>query len=179
MDREEISWITPRLGVSGYDALYEGYDGRELRKFSGNYVFGQSPLLKNVYIINTAGEINGKEDIKIPVEPSMGAEHTLARVDMIADVINEMINGYENLSSDYRVVVHCAMGMERSVLATAWYLQKYQNYTLDSAYQKIREVRPIAQDRASWIGKELETSIKEFDWNTRVEEDLEPVRYTV
>ena len=169
MERKEISWITPVLGVSGYDALYQGYDGRELR---------EDLVARNTYIINTAGELNGREDIKIQVEPSMGAEHTLARVDMIADVINEMINGYENLSSDYRVVVHCAMGMERSVLATAWYLQKYENYTLDSAYQKIHEVRPVACDRTSWIGKELETPLKEPNWGD-IYESLEPVRYEV
>ena len=171
MERKEISWITPVLGVSGYDALYQGYDGRELRK---------DLVARNTYIINTAGEINGREDIKIPVEPSMGAERTLARVDMIADIINEMTSGYKYLNSEYRIVVHCAMGMERSVLATAWYMQKYLNYTLDSAYQKIREIRPIALDRSSWIGKKLETEIEEFDWNEAIyAEDLEPVRYTV
>ena len=167
MERKEISWITPVLGVSGYDALYQGYDGRELRKDLG---------ARNTYIINTAGEINGREDIKIPVEPSMGAEHTLARVDMIADVINEMTSSYKYLNSKYRIVVHCAMGMERSVLATAWYMQKYLNYTLDSAYQKIHEVRPIACDRTSWIGKELETPLKEPNWGD-IYESLEPVRY--
>ena len=162
------------LGVSGYDALYDGYE------------YGTNPKLRefldsrNVYIINTAGELNGKEDIKIPVEPSMGAERTLARVDMIANIINEMTSGYKELFSEYRIVVHCAMGMERSVLATAWYMQKYLNYTLDSAYQKIREIRPIALDRSSWIGKKLETEIEEFDWNEAIyAEDLEPVRYTV
>ena len=169
MERKEISWITPVLGVSGYDALYQGYDGRELRK---------DLVARNTYIINTAGEINGREDIKIPVEPSMGAERTLARVDMIADVINEMTSSYKYLNSKYRIVVHCAMGMERSVLATAWYMQKYLNYTLDSAYQKIHEVRPIACDRTSWIGKELETPLKEPNWGD-IYESLEPVRYEV
>ena len=166
MERKEISWITPVLGVSGYDALYQGY-GRELRK---------DLVARNTYIINTADEINGREDIKITVEPAMGAERTLARVDMIADVINEMTSSYKYLNSKYRIVVHCAMGMERSVLATAWYLQKYENYTLDSAYQKIHEVRPVACDRTSWIGKELETPLKEPNWGD-IYESLEPVRY--
>ena len=169
MERKEISWITPVLGVSGYDALYQGYDGRELRK---------DLVARNTYIINTAGEINGREDIKIPVEPAMGAEQTLKRVDMLADIIHEHLYSFKRLPSTYKVVVHCAMGMERSVLATAWYLQKYENYTLDSAYQKIHEVRPIACDRTSWIGKELETPLKELNWGD-IYESLEPVRYEV
>jgi len=173
--RKEISWIIPMLGISGYDALYtewqhNGYTP-ELREFLDS---------RNIYIINTAGEINGREDIKIPVEPSMGAEQTLKRVDMLADIIHEQLYSFKRLPSEYRVIVHCAVGMERSVLATAWYMQKYLNYTLDSAYQKIREIRPIALDRSSWIGKKLETEIEEFDWNEAIyAEDLEPVRYTV
>ena len=105
----------------------------------------------------------------------MGAEHTLARVDMIADIINEMLSGYKRLSSEYKVIVHCAMGMERSVLAVAWYLQKYENYTLDSAYERIHEIRPIACDRSSWIGKELSVELNE---NASWEQIMEPRRLT-
>ena len=171
--RNEISWITPTLGVCGVDALYEDGYYTDMGKL---YEFLDA---QNIYIVNTAGEINGKEDIKIPVEPSMGSERTLKRVDMIADIINDKLSNdtlssFGRSSTDYKVIVHCAMGMERSVLSTAWYLQKYMGFTLDSAYQKISLARPIAQDRASWIGKKLTTTLSaDFNWDSVLDWDAE------
>ena len=49
------------------------------------------------------------------------------------------------------VVVHCAMGMERSVLAVVWYLHVEAGMTLDDAYDTVSEARPIAVDRRHWI----------------------------
>ena len=158
---EEVSWITPVLGITGYEGI------EDIERFQ--YGVG------NDYIINTAGEINNQADVKIPVEPSMGARQTLKRVDMIADIIHEQLYSFERLPSEYKVIVHCAMGMERSVLAVAWYLQKYENYTLDSAYERIHEIRPIACDRSSWIGKELSINLNE---NASWDKILEPRRLT-
>jgi len=161
---DEVSWITPVLGITGYDGI-ENYENS-----------------RSTYIINTAGEINNRADVKIPIEPSMGARKTLKRVDMIAEIIHEQLYSFqfgsltlERLPSGYKVIVHCAMGMERSVLAVAWYLQKYENYTLDSAYERIHEIRPIACDRSSWIGEELSVDLDE---NASWDEILEPRRLT-
>ena len=152
---DEVSWVTPVLGITGYE-------GAE------NYASS-----RNTYIINTAGEINNRAEVKIPVEPSMGARKTLRRVDMIAEVIHEQLYSFERLPSEYKVIVHCAMGMERSVLAVAWYFQKYENYTLESAYKKIHDVRPVALDRSSWIGRELSFDLdEEASWS----KTLEPMR---
>jgi protein-tyrosine phosphatase len=158
---DKISWVTPVLGITGYEGI------EDIERFQ----YG----VDNDYIINTAGEINNRADVKIPVEPSMGARQTLRRVDMIADIIHEKLYSFARLPSEYKVIVHCAMGMERSVLAVAWYLQKYENYTLDSAYERIHEIRPIACDRSSWIGKELSI---ELDENASWDEILEPRRLT-
>ena len=158
---EEVSWITPVLGITGYEGI------EDIERFQ----YG----VDNDYIINTAGELNNRADVKIPVEPSMGARQTLKRVDMIADIIHEQLYSFKRLPSEYKVIVHCAMGMERSVLAVAWYLQKYENYTLDSAYERIHEIRPIACDRSSWIGKELSVELNE---NASWEQIMEPRRLT-
>jgi len=148
---DEVSWITPVLGITGYDGI-ENYEDR------------------NIYIINTADEINNRADVKIPIEPYMGSEKTLRRVSMIAEIIHEQLYSFERLPSECKVIVHCAMGMERSVLAVAWYLQKYENHTLDSAYKKIHDVRPVACDRSSWIGKELSIDLDEdTSWDITLE----------
>jgi len=158
---DKISWVTPVLGITGYAGV------EDIERFQ----YG----LDKDYIINTAGEINNQADVKLPVEPSMGTKTTLRRVDMIAEIIHEQLYSFKRLPSEYKVIVHCAMGMERSVLAVAWYLQKYENYTLDSAYERIHEIRPIACDRSSWIGKELSI---ELDENASWDEILEPRRLT-
>ena len=49
------------------------------------------------------------------------------------------------------VVVHCAMGMERSVLSVVWYLHVDAGMTVDEAYDMVFEARPIACDRRHWI----------------------------
>jgi hypothetical protein len=158
---DEVSWITPVLGITGYQGV------EDIERFQ----YGVS----KDYIINTAGEINNRADVKIPVEPAMGAKQTLKRVDMIADIIHEQLYSFKRLPSEYKVIVHCAMGMERSVLAVAWYLQKYENHTLESAYRKIHDIRPVACDRSSWIGEELSIDLDEdASWNIT----LEPRRLT-
>lgn len=53
-----------------------------------------------------------------------------------------------------RVLVHCGAGMERSPLTIAWYLVKYHGDVfpdLDAAYDYIKRLRPIVQDRQSWL----------------------------
>ena len=49
------------------------------------------------------------------------------------------------------VVVHCAMGMERSVLSVVWYLHLDTGMTIDEAYDMVFAARPIAVDRRHWI----------------------------
>ena len=53
--------------------------------------------------------------------------------------------------ANQKVVVHCSMGMERSVLATVWYLVRNKRMSLDNAYSLVRSVRPIATDRRKWL----------------------------
>ena len=172
-DASEISWVTPYLGVTGYDGIdnlmeeqREVYDRipSELNlPHDPNRMFYALRRAKGYFIINTAGEINGDEDVKIPVEPAMGTERTLQRVDAIADIIHDIVTSYKAMTTDHKVIVHCAMGMERSVLAVAWYLQKHTQYaSLDSAYKQIMAVRSVACDRTEWIGMELSPNLRKY-----------------
>ena len=54
-------------------------------------------------------------------------------------------------NDDTKVVVHCAMGMERSPLTVVWYLHKYHDKTIDEAYKMVQDARPAAVDRRDWI----------------------------
>ena len=67
-------------------------------------------------------------------------------LDRIADEIHNVLDATKK-----KVVVHCYMGMERSVLSVVWYLHRYEGKTIDEAYRLIGNVRPIAIDRRSWI----------------------------
>ena len=99
----------------------------------------------DVYIVNTADEVTTPCDFKLAVEPHEGPQAVRETLDILADVIHEQIQSTSN-----NVVVHCFAGMERSVLTCVWYLHKYQDMTIDYAYQVIYDERPVILDRRYW-----------------------------
>ncbi len=126
-DPDEISWINDRIGITdlvgAFVAANEGH-----------------------FIINTAAEIDSPCDLKEPVDPRVGPVALRETLDRIAEQIHRTLE-----TTNKKVVVHCYMGMERSVLSTVWYLNKYQGKTIDEAYRIVASVRPIAIDHRSWI----------------------------
>jgi hypothetical protein len=127
-DINEISWVTPRIGITDFegsiDAVAEGY-----------------------LTINVAGELDSPAQVQIAVEPYHGnVKETLRK---LAYLINDYLYGTDDENT--KVVVHCAMGIERSPLTVVWYLHKYMCLTLDEAYALVREARPVAVERRYWI----------------------------
>jgi len=124
-DINSISWVTSRIGITDFegsiDSISEGY-----------------------LTINVAGELASLAHDTIAVEPYSGkVRETL---DELATVINEYLNNTDN-----KIVVHCAMGVERSPLTVVWYLHNYRGMTLDKAYELVRQARPVAVERRHWI----------------------------
>jgi len=122
-----ISWITPRIGVTSRDGVPQALE-------DGHFV------------INTAEEINNKAHIKIAVK--VGSGQVLRQLNQIKDIMENVL-----ATTDQKIVVHCAMGMERSVLSVVWFMAMTWGMTLENALSKIQEKRPIALDRLSWIAK--------------------------
>jgi protein-tyrosine phosphatase len=50
------------------------------------------------------------------------------------------------------VLIFCGHGVRRSPLAAAWYLHRYEQLTLDDAYDRIRSARPQVEHAREWIG---------------------------
>lgn len=50
------------------------------------------------------------------------------------------------------VIVFCGHGVRRSPMAGAWYLLRYENLSLDAAYERIRAVRPQVEHAREWVG---------------------------
>ena len=141
-DIDEISWVTPRIGITDFEGSIEA-------------------VAKGYQILNVAGELEsicpGVDTIAI--EPYHGkVKETL---DEIADLINVFLSRDKNFDiPPTKVVVNCAMGIERSPLAVAWYLHTYSGFpwseapddlTLDEAYDIVRQARPVAVERRYWI----------------------------
>ena len=120
-----ISWITPQIGITSRDGVLQALE-------DGHFV------------INTAIEQTNKAHIKIPVEAGSG--QVLHQLNQIKDIMNNVLT-----TTDQKIVVHCAMGMERSVLAVVWFMANTWGMTLETALAKIQEKRPIALNRLSWI----------------------------
>jgi len=101
-------------------------------------------MVRGQFIINVTqkGELDTYYDAQISLYPD---ERTnMIRLKTLALLIDELIQ------AGRPVAVHCSMGMERSVLAVAYYLHTKMDKTLDEAYALIMERRPIALDRRSW-----------------------------
>ena len=124
---DEISWVTDRIGVTdlagAFDAAAHGH-----------------------HVINTASEITSPSDLKIVVDPRQGPAKVRLALDTLADAIFEQL-----ADSEKKIVVHCYMGMERSVLTVVWYLHTKKGLSMDEAYEQVGAVRPIAIDHRDWV----------------------------
>jgi len=123
---DDIHWVTPRIGITDYEGCTEA-------------------VLKGYVVINVAGELNSSAQIQADVNPEEGPVRST--LDGLAALINKILTE----SDDSKLVVHCAMGMERSPLTVVWYLHKYQDKTIDEAYQIVISARESTVDRQSWI----------------------------
>ena len=127
-DPHEISWALPNLGVTWSEGAEEALD-------------------RGHFVINVAGELMNDATVKMPIEP-WGKSSKPTVLPMLESIVNMMEMA---MATEQKVVVHCSMGMERSVLATVWYLVRHKGMDLDNAYSFVRSVRPIATDRREWI----------------------------
>jgi hypothetical protein len=127
-DPDEITWITPDIAVTDWEGGIKAKEQGDL-------------------VICVAGEKPDLGHVCIPVDPRNGRNQTIKTLDRISELVRWAI-----ADAGQRVVVHCAMGIERSVLAVVWYLHRYESMTLDEAYDTVGYARPIAADRRHWVG---------------------------
>tara|TARA_Y100000034_G_scaffold90921_1_gene109609 strand:- start:908 stop:1669 length:762 start_codon:yes stop_codon:yes gene_type:complete len=131
-DPHEISWVLPNLGVTGAEGA-------------------ENAIKKGYFSINVAGELSKTLDatVNMPIEPNVwGYSSSPDVLSTLESIVNTMEMA---MATEQKVVVNCSMGMERSVLATVWYLVRNKSMSLDNAYDFVRSVRPIATDRREWI----------------------------
>lgn len=115
------------------DVYLTAYDGVEEAKELG------------MYIINCAEEFKGQlgADLDFNIEP-----YRYSTVDQLGGVVSAI---HDIVLDGINVCLNCRMGMERSALAVAKYLEEIHGMTLDQAYEYLQAQRPIVLDRRSWI----------------------------
>ena len=102
-------------------------------------------VVRNYFTINVAGELDSSAQIQADIDPGSGK--VKKELDKLVVLMHKALTD----NDDTKVVVHCAMGMERSPLTVVWYLHKYQDKTIDEAYEMVQNARPVAVDRRDWI----------------------------
>jgi len=120
-----ISWVEERIGITARDGVPQA-------------------LADGHFVINVADEIYNDAQVKIPVE--VGTGMVIHRLNEIADVMEKIFS-----TTNQKVVVHCAMGMERSVLAVVYFMTSKWRMQLQQALKHVQSKRPIALDRLHWI----------------------------
>ena len=124
-DPKLISWVSERIGVTARDGVPQA-------------------LADGNFVINVADEIHNDAQVKIPVE--VGTGMVIHRLNEIANVMEKVFS-----TTNQKVVVHCAMGMERSVLAIVYFMATKWGMQLQQALKQVQSKRPIALDRLHWI----------------------------
>ena len=124
-DPKLISWVSERIGVTARDGVPQA-------------------LADGHFVINVADEIHNDAQVKIPVE--VGTGMVIHRLNEIANVMEKVFS-----TTNQKVVVHCAMGMERSVLAIVYFMATKWGMQLQQALKQVQSKRPIALDRLHWI----------------------------
>ena len=125
-DPDDISWVTDRLGITDWEGALEA-------------------SLTGCYVINVAPELRHQKENDITLPLSGG--NIRPALDRIANVIHNKLNE----SPDTKVVIHCAMGMERAPLAAIWYLHKYKRLQLAAAHDLVVAARPIVLNCLAWV----------------------------
>jgi len=120
-----ISWVAERIGITASDGVPQA-------------------LADGHFVINTAKEIDNKAQVKMPVDPGSG--QVLNSLNAIAELTAKVLS-----TTNQKVVFHCAMGMERSVLACVWFMASQWRMNLKQTLAQIKEQRPIVLDRTHWI----------------------------
>ena len=120
-----ISWVAERVGITSRDGV-------------------EQALADGHFVINVADEIWNDAHVKMAIEPGTGT--VLNTLNILADTMERVLT-----TTNQKIVVHCAMGMERSVLAVVWLMASKWRMRLDQALQQIKKNRPIALDRLNWI----------------------------
>ena len=124
-DPKLISWVSERIGITARDGVPQA-------------------LADGHFVINVADEIHNNAQVKIPVE--IGTGMVIHRLNEIADVMEKVFS-----TTNQKIVVHCAMGMERSVLAVVYFMASKWRMQLQQALKHVQSKRPIALDRLNWI----------------------------
>jgi len=124
-DPKIISWVAERIGITARDGVPQA-------------------LADGHFVINVADEIHNNAQVKIPVE--IGTGMVIHRLNEIADVMEKVFS-----TTNQKIVVHCAMGMERSVLAVVYFMASKWRMQLQQALKHVQSKRPIALDRLNWI----------------------------
>jgi len=128
-DIDDIHWVTDRIGITDFEGCAEA-------------------VLNDYFTINVAGELNSSAQVQADINPGSGS--VKKDLTKLAALINKVLTNDE-VNADAKVVVHCAMGMERSPLTVVWYLHRYHDKTIDEAYDMVQNARPVAVDRRDWI----------------------------
>ena len=119
------------------DVYLTAYDGVEEAKVRG------------MFIINCAKEFRDQlgADLEFAIEPYS--------LDTIKQLDSVVVNIHARVKDGIDVCLNCRMGMERSALAVAKYLEEIHGMTMDQAYDYLQGQRPIVLDRRSWIEGDL------------------------
>lgn len=82
----------------------------------------------------------------IPIYDGAGDQPDLKNLDRLAREVRAAH------AAGKPVLIFCGHGVRRSPLGAAWYLHRYEDLTVEQAYDRIRAVRPQVERARQWIG---------------------------
>lgn len=154
--------LAPKTGAMSAGPARGGLQADEVQPgmwISGRHVANSLPLLRQLkitHILNATKEPNLFEDEftyhQMPIEDSR-CENLLDALEPALAFLHETRTGNFSSGSDgARILIHCREGVSRSVAVVVAYLMRFQNFSLDSALELLRERRnSLCQPNASFM----------------------------
>lgn len=90
-----------------------------------------------------------KTSHKFPIFDPVAAQMDMAMLEQLTQFVNRVLKGKES-----NILIHCAAGMERSPLATAYVLFRLfpdEFYHFEDAYKHVKEKHPDTRFRYGWM----------------------------
>ncbi|XP_065668222.1 dual specificity protein phosphatase 13B-like [Hydra vulgaris] len=145
---ETINQVDENIFISGYLAANDRNKIRDLGITRIVKMFGDD--------VNYLGGYHRHDGVKYAVFPAVD----IPSYDIRKDVVEALQFIREGINNNERILVHCHAGISRSSTIVLFYLMIIRGYSLESALNRLKRIRPIVSPNYGFMYHLRATDLK-------------------